>query len=390
MFTIENKMSKKKTRIVDWKLLKFFFHQRLNRWVLSTTTILITLIYLYFICIPDLTIFPKNEDFSFEFYTDSIHGGNSKIINHSLSDSSIVVDYILKEGFSGPYIGLNIWPKRGNELTLARYNRLRLDIRGEKIESIAVALFTLNELKRNTSNTNDLCFSTNPTLMPDRKIYIIDLNQLRMPDWCCAINYISPNEPIKVNLNHVHSLNIGTAYTPQLNTKRSLHIYSISFERNTNELVWLLLLSELLIILTMATIYYLRVRSKHEPVEVTISYKPVEVENESKPLKGFFEYINYINSHFHENELTLEQVSQHCGINQRRIANSIQQAFGCNFKTYVNQIRINESKRLLQESDLNMGEIAFKVGFSSQSHFNRVFKGIVGISPSEFRDNYSS
>jgi AraC-like DNA-binding protein len=33
-----------------------------------------------------------------------------------------------------------------------------------------------------------------------------------------------------------------------------------------------------------------------------------------------------------------------------------------------------------------MGEIAFKVGFNNQSHFNRVFKSMVGINPSEFRE----
>jgi YesN/AraC family two-component response regulator len=83
----------------------------------------------------------------------------------------------------------------------------------------------------------------------------------------------------------------------------------------------------------------------------------------------------------------MKQVSDNTGINQRRIASSIQQSFGCNFKTYVNKLRINESKRLLLESEMNMGEIAFKVGFSNQTHFNRVFKNLEGISPSEFIEN---
>ena len=65
----------------------------------------------------------------------------------------------------------------------------------------------------------------------------------------------------------------------------------------------------------------------------------------------------------------------------------IQKSFECNFKTYVNRLRINESKRLLAETELNMGEIAFKVGFSNQTHFNRVFKNFENISPSDYREN---
>jgi len=116
---------------------------------------------------------------------------------------------------------------------------------------------------------------------------------------------------------------------------------------------------------------------------VTINYKPIEIEKQVFNQTGF---LDYINNNFHENNLTVEQVSNNTGINERRIATVIQENFGCNFKTYVNQIRINESKRLLKESDLNIGEIAFKVGFNNQSHFNRVFKAMNGSSPSEFRE----
>ena len=139
--------------------------------------------------------------------------------------------------------------------------------------------------------------------------------------------------------------------------------------------------AEFILILILGVIHYIKA---YKALPVTVTYKAVDIENENRHINSF---LDYIGNNFHDPRLTLAQVSDQTGINQRRIAASIQQTFGCNFKTYVNKLRINESKRLLVESELNMGEIAFKVGFSNQTHFNRVFKSFQGISPSEFLEN---
>jgi AraC-like DNA-binding protein len=116
---------------------------------------------------------------------------------------------------------------------------------------------------------------------------------------------------------------------------------------------------------------------------ITIAYKPVEssaIENSKS------DFIGFINHNFQNSELTLDFVSGETGVSQRKITSEIQNRFGCNFKTYINRLRLNESKRLLLNKELNIGEIAFKVGFNNQSHFNRVFKAEFQISPTEFRE----
>jgi AraC-like DNA-binding protein len=55
------------------------------------------------------------------------------------------------------------------------------------------------------------------------------------------------------------------------------------------------------------------------------------------------------------------------------------------FTQYLLQLRINEAQKLLQETDLGISEIAFRVGFENLSYFNRSFKSITGKSPREFR-----
>lgn len=58
---------------------------------------------------------------------------------------------------------------------------------------------------------------------------------------------------------------------------------------------------------------------------------------------------------------------------------------GINFTDYLSRVRIEKSKNLLLNPNLRVSEIAFEVGFQSLTHFNRVFKKILGQSPSEYR-----
>ena len=60
-------------------------------------------------------------------------------------------------------------------------------------------------------------------------------------------------------------------------------------------------------------------------------------------------------------------------------------ATGFGFSAYLARLRIDRAKSLLRDSALRVNEIALAIGFGSIPHFNRVFKRLVGKSPSEFR-----
>lgn len=54
---------------------------------------------------------------------------------------------------------------------------------------------------------------------------------------------------------------------------------------------------------------------------------------------------------------------------------------------YLIELRIEKSKELLIFSDMNISEVAYKLGYSSNAHFSRQFKKLVGISPSAYQSN---
>ena len=55
---------------------------------------------------------------------------------------------------------------------------------------------------------------------------------------------------------------------------------------------------------------------------------------------------------------------------------------------YLNQVRIEESKKLLCDPGIRLADIAAMCGFEDQSYFTKVFKNAVGLSPKKYRNTH--
>jgi AraC-like DNA-binding protein len=84
-------------------------------------------------------------------------------------------------------------------------------------------------------------------------------------------------------------------------------------------------------------------------------------------------------------ELSLGQVAKAVNMSSYYFCKMFKKVAGINFTDYVARVRIEKSKNLLLNPNLRVSEIAFEVGFQSLTHFNRVFKKILGQSPTEYR-----
>jgi AraC-like DNA-binding protein/ligand-binding sensor protein len=94
---------------------------------------------------------------------------------------------------------------------------------------------------------------------------------------------------------------------------------------------------------------------------------------------------NYIQEHQAE-KLSLEQVARAVNMSSFYFCKMFKKVVGINFTDYVARVRIEKSKNLLLNPNLRVSEIAFEVGFQSLTHFNRIFKKLLGQSPTEYRD----
>ena len=93
----------------------------------------------------------------------------------------------------------------------------------------------------------------------------------------------------------------------------------------------------------------------------------------------------YIRSHLGD-RVGLEVVAQHVRLSPAYLSHLFHEQTGERFTEYLARCRVDQSKELLRSGDHPLKEIALEVGFSDQSHFSRVFKKRVGVSPSRFRD----
>ena len=92
----------------------------------------------------------------------------------------------------------------------------------------------------------------------------------------------------------------------------------------------------------------------------------------------------YIQEHQTEN-LRLSHVARAVNTSTFYFCKTFKKVTGINFTDYLSRVRIEKSKNLLLNPNLRVSEIAFEVGFQSLTHFNRVFKKILGQSPTEYR-----
>ncbi|WHY17603.1 response regulator [Paenibacillus sp. G2S3] len=86
-----------------------------------------------------------------------------------------------------------------------------------------------------------------------------------------------------------------------------------------------------------------------------------------------------------ENKITLDRLAQEVNMNVNYLCRVFKQDTGRSIVQYMNELKINKAIELLKLPDTRIKEVASQVGIDDPFYFNRVFKKIVGLSPSDFR-----
>lgn len=92
----------------------------------------------------------------------------------------------------------------------------------------------------------------------------------------------------------------------------------------------------------------------------------------------------FIQKHFTE-RIYLDQICRHAGLSKSTLLRAFTKAKGVTPYRYLETVRINEAKKLLQK-DVPPLEAAIQTGFSDQSHFTNYFSGFIGLAPGVYRE----
>jgi two-component system response regulator YesN len=96
----------------------------------------------------------------------------------------------------------------------------------------------------------------------------------------------------------------------------------------------------------------------------------------------------YVNNHINE-DISLAKLADLVYFNPSYLSRLFKQTTGINLLAYINKIRIEKAKKLLQESNMKIHEISSSVGYESASYFTQFFRRNVQMSPQEYRDMFS-
>ena len=89
-------------------------------------------------------------------------------------------------------------------------------------------------------------------------------------------------------------------------------------------------------------------------------------------------------------DISLGQVAKAVNTSTFYFCKMFKKVTGINFTDYVSRVRIENAKNLLLNPNLRVSEIAYEVGFQSLTHFNRVFKKVLGQSPTDYREKLAA
>lgn len=95
---------------------------------------------------------------------------------------------------------------------------------------------------------------------------------------------------------------------------------------------------------------------------------------------------SYVRHHLSE-AIKSEEIADALFVSRSHLSTKFKQESGMNLTDYVHYIKISEAKYLLRYTDKSLLLISTYLGYSSQSHFCRVFKKITGVSPLDYRTN---
>jgi two-component system response regulator YesN len=94
----------------------------------------------------------------------------------------------------------------------------------------------------------------------------------------------------------------------------------------------------------------------------------------------------YIQDHYHDSNLSLTLIADHCGLNPSYLSSFYKKHSGKNVSEYLASVRISNAKKLLREETLTISQISEKVGYTNDVGLIRVFKKNEGITPGKYRE----
>lgn len=325
--------------------------------------------------------FPGNPSHWYAF-DDNSSGGDSKITQPVITDSSVMLVFQLrKKEFLWPYVGLG---RTVNENGFKGYNpddSLIMEMSSNRKGRILLKLSTFDpELTKPGKPLTYRILEKQVTVTSALRRIAIPLKEFNVADWWKQQNEISPednslyldslcyvevivNDPLRLD----HTDTVIVRNMDIISSKRRFPVWTVAF-------VPFILVG----ILLPYSIGRKKIKTKQtsQPNPRKITASPSDWEK----------VVVYMEKNYMKSDLSIGKVASDLGFSESKLSHLIGEHFCGGFRAFIHEMRVQEAKRLLKESGMNITEIAYKLGYATPSHFNREFKKRTSCSPSKYKN----
>jgi AraC-like DNA-binding protein len=323
-------------------------------------------------------------------YSDSLDHGTSIIHGLQQKDSVLEFSYTLKNTLKFPYVALGLDLKQltigEDHLDLSTYQFLTIVIRSSKASGVTTQFKNYIPSTKQKNPRESFRLSQQDILLSQQwQDITIALQNYVVPDWWkTTYGNISGDTDLFFETATRFELAPSKSHFILPDQIDTLFIRSIRVSGKQNKAYYLALL---LILAIWIPFIYQQINvffRKKVLREVTlISYEKRPQPNSNKD--DWTLISDYISINYHDSNINSSTIANNLSLSTKRINDCVKANMQSTLKVYLNDLRMREAIRLLSETELQVNQIAYDIGYNTVSHFNRVFKSYKNISPSEFR-----
>lgn len=106
--------------------------------------------------------------------------------------------------------------------------------------------------------------------------------------------------------------------------------------------------------------------------------------------RSVFEVKKCIRKNYANNDLSVKSLAEEVFLTPTYLSALFKKETGQNISDYIVEVRIEKSKEFLKNNKLKLNEVAKSVGYNDSNYYAKAFKKMEGVTPSEYREKYSS
>lgn len=337
---------------------------------------------------PRRILYPSTGKFDFVSMTDAELGGDSRVVNFKKSETGLRLEYLLSDGFLIPFSGIIGWKQNQKELDISLFDTVMLKVKSTSPGLNLFMYYTINGYTRRETSLSYLLKEVTLPVSPHLTEYRKKLEDFSVPVWWYFYNREITEAPPEHDESRMAFFAVTSGDNYATGASQEIVLEELILYRDPAPLF---LGAGVFFFLYYVVLFYInsKLKRKESPNfdQLTAGYKKIHPSVEmSNSEEGHWDrLISYIHNNYTDPSFSQTSITEALGFSVKKTAKLFKDYQQMTFKQYLNGLRIEEAKKLLISTDRKITEIAFVLGYNNQSHFNRIFKELTGLSPGEYR-----